>query len=159
MGLDMYIFKVKKTAHSLKELNSLEVGAKPGDPALAEFEPLHRPYPDTAPDYYSLFKQTAYWRKFNALHQWFVTHVQRGIDNCGTYEVSRDSLFECLETLEAVHNLKDPSKMPPTQGFFWGSTTVDDSYWNNVENSIKIISGLIDYTDWNRERLFYQSSW
>jgi hypothetical protein len=155
----MYIFKVKKTSHSLKELHSLEVNAQPGDPKLVEFEPLHRPYPDDAPDYYSLFKQIAYWRKFNALHQWFVTHVQLGIDNCGTYELNRDALFECLETLEATHNLKDSNKMPPTQGFFWGSTEVDSAYWNNVKNSIKTISGLIDYTDWDNERLFYQSSW
>jgi len=120
---------------------------------------LQQPYEDTCSDLYSIFEQVAYWRKFNALHQWFVTNVQLGIDKCNLYELDKDVLFELLEVLEEVHNLKNPSKLPPTQGFFWGSTEVDDYYWDKVESSIQTISELIDETDWNKERLFYQSSW
>lgn len=159
MGLDMYIFKTKKTAHSVKELSDLDRNPKPGQPEVAEFEPLQQPYGDTAPDLYSVFEQVAYWRKFNALHQWFVTNVQLGIDKCDLYELDKDVLFELLEILEDVYHLKDSSKLPPTQGFFWGSTAIDEYYWRDVESSIQIISKLIDETDWNKERLFYQASW
>lgn len=159
MGLDMYIFKTKKTAHSIKELSDLDRNPKPGQSEVAEFEPLQQPYGDTAPYLYSIFEQVAYWRKFNALHQWFVTNVQLGIDKCGLYELNKDVLFELLEVLEEVHNLKKPTKLPPAQGFFWGSTEVDDYYWDKVESSIQTISKLIDNTDWDKERLFYQSSW
>ena len=34
----------------------------------------------------------AYWRKANAVHRWFVTHVQEGNDDCGTYHVGRETL-------------------------------------------------------------------
>jgi hypothetical protein len=118
MGLDMYIFKVKKTAHSIKELSDLNRNPQPGQSEVAEFEPLQRPYEDTCPDYYSIFQEVAYWRKFNALHQWFVTNVQLGIDKCDLYELDKDILFELLEILEDVYHLKNPSKLPPTQGFF-----------------------------------------
>ena len=159
MGLDMYIHKVKKTDHSIKELEELDRNAQPDNPALVEFQPLAQPFPDLESPFYSIFHQVAYWRKFNALHQWFVTNVQLGIDNCGNYELTTDHLRELLEVLEEVFNLKNATKLPPTQGFFWGSIEVDDHYWYNVSTAIKTISDLIFDTDWSKERLFYQSSW
>ena len=161
MGLDMFIHKVNKTNHSIKELEELDRNAQPDNPALVEFLPLNQPFPELKldPPVYSIYHQVAYWRKFNALHQWFVTNVQLGIDNCGNYEVHTDHLRELLEVLEEVFNLKNPTKLPPTQGFFWGSTQVDDYYWYDVSTAIKTISELIDKTDWSKERLFYQSSW
>lgn len=158
MGLDMYIYKTKKTGHSVKELTKLDNNPKEDDPAIAEFLPLYTPF-ESMPDYKSIFKQVAYWRKFNALHQWFVTHVQLGIDNCGLYELDQDVLRSCHDTLEEAFYKKNHYILPPTQGFFWGSTEIDDYYWNNVEEAIQTISSLIDNTDWATERLFYQSSW
>ena len=159
MGLDMYIYKVKKTHHTLKELHALEEEADPNNEACAEFKPLECPYPDTHPDYYSIFHKVAYWRKFNALHAWFVTHVQLGIDNCGFYEIYEDTLRDALEVLEAAYAHKNAKLLPPTQGFFWGSTEVDDYYWYKVSESISTFSHLIDQTDWSTHRLFYTSSW
>lgn len=154
----MYIYKTKKTGHSVKELTKLDNNPKEDDPAIAEFLPLYTPF-ESMPDYKSIFKQVAYWRKFNALHQWFVTHVQLGIDNCGLYELDQDVLRSCHDTLEEAFYKKNHYILPPTQGFFWGSTEIDDYYWNNVEEAIQTISSLIDNTDWATERLFYQSSW
>lgn len=39
-----------------------------------------------------IVEQVAYWRKANAIHKWFVEHVQGGKDDCGTYYVSREQL-------------------------------------------------------------------
>ena len=155
----MYIFKVNKTSHSIKELSSLDCNPKPGDPEIAEFEPLNQPYADSAPDHYTIFHEVAYWRKFNALHSWFVANVQNAVDDCRLYEIDCDDLRDCLATLTVANEMNDSELLPPTQGFFWGSTTVDDYYWNAVESSIEKISKLIYNTDWNKERLFYQSSW
>lgn len=155
----MYIFKTKKTAHSIKELSDLDRNPKPGDAEIAEFEPLDQPFAKTMPDYYTIFKQVAYWRKFNALHQWFVTNVQNGIDRCELHELDQYALRKCHDVLEEAFYKENHYILPPTQGFFWGSTEVDDYYWNNVEEAIQTISNLIDDTDWATERLFYQSSW
>jgi hypothetical protein len=129
MGLDMYITKRNK------------------DQALVENES------------YDASKEVAYWRKFNALHGWFVANIQNGVDDCGLYEVTKDTLHTLLDVLEEVHNLKNPAKLPPTSGFFFGSAEADDWYWSDVENTIKVISDLIDNTDWDKEQLYYFSSW
>jgi hypothetical protein len=159
MGLDMYIFKVKKTKHTIDELHELDREPNPNDPKIVEFLPLDQPYPDTFKDYYTIFHQVAYWRKFNALHNWFVTHVQVGIDNCAHYELDKDVLIDLLETLLNTKSENDPSEMMPVSGFFFGSTDVDEYYWEHIEKAIDEISNLIDNTNWDKERLFYTSSW
>lgn len=47
-------------------------------------------------------EQVAYWRKANAIHKWFVDHVQDGVDDCGHYEVSTDQLHELHNTVVEV---------------------------------------------------------
>lgn len=47
-----------------------------------------------------------YWRKANAIHNWFVANVQHGNDDCGIYEVCVDDLVKlhdlCQEVLEST---------------------------------------------------------
>lgn len=159
MGLDMYIYKTKKTSHSVKELSDLDNNPKEDNPALAEFLPLHLPFPDHFPDHRSIFTQVAYWRKFNALHSWFVNHVQLGIDDCNFYELHKDHIEDLLETLQHVLEEKDTSDFEPIQGFFFGSTEVDDYYWEQVENTRDKMYRLLNDFDWENERMFYHSSW
>jgi len=47
-------------------------------------------------------EQVMYWRKANHIHNWFVTHVQGGEDNCGDYYVSTDDLRKLLNTCKFV---------------------------------------------------------
>jgi hypothetical protein len=48
----------------------------------------------------------AYWRKANAIHQWFVKNVQNGVDDCGSYYVEREQLIalraECEKIIAAI---------------------------------------------------------
>lgn len=159
MGLDMYMFKTKKTSHSVKELCDLDNDAKEDNPALVEFLPLHKPFPDHFPDHLSILTQVAYWRKFNALHNWFVNHVQLGIDDCGMYEVTKDHIEDLLDTLMNAKQDQDPSHFEPVGGFFFGSIEVDEYYWEQVENTSDKMYRLLNDFDWDNERLFYRSSW
>lgn len=43
-----------------------------------------------------------YWRKANAIHNWFVEHVQDGKDDCGSYFVSKENLIELKNVCEEV---------------------------------------------------------
>lgn len=43
-----------------------------------------------------------YWRKANAIHSWFVDHVQDGTDDCNPYWVEPEQLAELLETCRKV---------------------------------------------------------
>jgi hypothetical protein len=44
----------------------------------------------------------AYWRKANAIHAWFVEHVQGGVDNCQRSHVDRDDLAQLVATCKEV---------------------------------------------------------
>ena len=101
----------------------------------------------------------AYWRKFNALHGWFVDNVQIGIDNCDAYELTHDHLDDLNAVLNEVIRTKNPSLLAPRSGFFFGSSEADEYYWEKVNETSQMIKDLIIQTDWNEYKLFYQSCW
>jgi hypothetical protein len=101
----------------------------------------------------------AYWRKSNQIHNWFVINVQRGEDDCGEYYVSNNKIKELLETCRQALFNKDPNLLPPREGFFFGSTDVDEWYWNDIKNTIKQLKRLTELPDFEQLSFYYQSSW
>lgn len=110
--------------------------------------------------------RVGYWRKANAIHKWFVDNVQGGEDECRAHGVSKEQLEVlynlCLKILakrgtKIVNDLIEDF-LPPSSGFFFGSTDVDDYYFADLENTVKQLKPLIEFTDtdWDYE---YQSSW
>jgi len=62
----------------------------------------------------------AYWRKANAIHRWFVEHVQDGTDDCGDYYVTHDQLKELRDTCVKALEVADISeKQPVHNGTSW----------------------------------------
>ncbi len=47
-------------------------------------------------------EEVMYWRKANAIHQWFVTNVQKGNDDQGNYYVSAKKLDELATLCEKI---------------------------------------------------------
>jgi hypothetical protein len=105
--------------------------------------------------------EIGYWRKFNALHKWFVNHIQDGVDQC---QKSRQLKTEDMEAL--LYILKEIDKnpivaeglMPTADGFFFGSTNYDDYFLQDVKQSIPVIEDILERIKYG-ERLHYQSSW
>ena len=54
-----------------------------------------------------VIEQVAYWRKFNALHGWFVNECGDGKDECQEMYVSEDKLKEILNLLKQVKMILD----------------------------------------------------
>lgn len=82
-------------------------------------------------------EEIQYWRKANAIHKWFVDHVQGGKDDCGTYLVTREQLQELLETCNRVltdHTLTS-DLLPPQAGFFFGSEDIDEDYFCDLKET------------------------
>lgn len=53
---------------------------------------------------YQLATEVGYWRKANQIHNWFVEHVQDGIDDCCYHnEVTKEVLEELLDTCTKVY--------------------------------------------------------
>ena len=111
--------------------------------------------------------EIGYWRKVNCVHGWFVNNVQKGVDDCGIYPVTRDNLLKlkeaCVKTLEHK-DIKDPYErglkareiLPPMEGFFFGDRGVSDYYFDDLEYTVEILNKVLDG---GRDIVYYQSSW
>lgn len=107
-----------------------------------------------------------YWRKANSIHKWFVENVQKGVDDCGTYCVSFEKLDQLKETCQKVLDARGTDTaldtslklLPPTSGFFFGSTEVGEYYYNDIEYTVELLTKLL--TEENRKYdFYYHSSW
>lgn len=108
----------------------------------------------------------AYWRKANAIHQWFVDNVQNGEDDCNEYGVSIESMRELIKDCQTV--LSDMSQaediLAPQAGFFFGGTEIDAFYVETLDYTVERLSALIELSEaeaakGNYVNFTYQSSW
>ena len=162
MGLDMYLTARRYVWGSEEELqaNIKEVVK----PFMSEWEPKEVSF------------RVGYWRKSNQIHDWFVKTVQDDIDDCKEYYVERDKLTELYqvvcEVLESRNTEVAAEKLSPAAGFFFGSTEIDEWYWQDLENTKEILQPLIDaYIEADKlgdkshthpiykYDFYYQSSW
>jgi len=103
--------------------------------------------------------EAGYWRKANAVHDWFVRNVQDGEDDCGNYHVSRNKLLKLKELCKQVLEDRERASelLPTTGGFFFGSTDYDQHYFGDLEQTIRIIDECMTLPEnWEFE---YHSSW
>lgn len=101
----------------------------------------------------------AYWRKANQIHRWFVENVQNGLDDCEPNEVSREQLQTLLDECKAALESKSSDNLPPKSGFFFGSTEVDEWYWQGIKETVEQLEFVLNnpkFKDWTFE---YTSSW
>ncbi len=150
MGLDMYL----NASRYLSDYNEADKQKK---------EQLFKLFPElkayTAQATKEVTVEVGYWRKANAIHNWFVHNVQNGEDNCAKYNVHPDHLMKLKSLCEQVladHSLAG-ELLPPTGGFFFGSTEIDEGYFQDLSDTIQIIDRVLALPDgWWIE---YQSSW
>lgn len=110
-------------------------------------------------DDYRYQHEVGYFRKHNALHQWMVDNVQDGVDECQRVIVRPDVLSRLLSLVQTALALRDASIIPPASGFFFGSTTVDETYWAKMSDTYETLQDIINTTDFDNECICYLSSW
>jgi hypothetical protein len=103
----------------------------------------------------------AYWRKFNALHDYIIKNHNNGEDRCEPVNLNKPELVQLLDILTNL--MKEPlgsdyakENFPTASGFFFGSTAYDEYYIAEVRRTIKILRKLIDS---NYDYFVYESSW
>jgi len=102
--------------------------------------------------------EAMYWRKANAIHKWFVDNVQEGEDNCEEYWVSREQLAELRDLVKDALDRRDSDQLPPQAGFFFGSSDVDDWYWDDLQSTADGLDKVLaDFPE--RWDFYYRSSW
>ena len=103
----------------------------------------------------------AYWRKANQIHKWFVDNVQKGKDECQESYCDRAQLEQLLATCkEALANRdKAGELLPPQSGFFFGSTDLDQGYFQDLEQTVKQLEGILNNPTLKECEFVYRSSW
>lgn len=103
----------------------------------------------------------AYWRKANAIHEWFVKNVQEGEDDCREAYVDRKQLQDLVETCHAV--LKDhslaPKLLPTRSGFFFGNTDYNSFYYEDLNNTVDRLEQVLAAPAFADCSFCYQASW
>lgn len=104
-----------------------------------------------------------YWRKANQIHRWFVDNVQGGNDDCGTYYVDDSALIDLKNICDHIiaHPGDSMKMLPPSSGFFFGSSEIDDWYMDNIVYTSKRISEILNLKkdDTMFISFYYHSSW
>ena len=100
-----------------------------------------------------------YWRKVNAVHNWFVENVQDNVDNCHEYYVSQNKLIELLDTCKEAYKNRDPKLIPPQDGFFFGGTDINEWYWAGIKYTIDELERITELPEFSDLSFYYQSSW
>jgi hypothetical protein len=167
MGLDMYLevrryvsrtdFSTPGNYVKSQEYSDLIANAPEGIDKYTDFGGIQVSYP------------AGYWRKANAIHGWFVRECQGGEDNCQSYYVPREKLVQLQNSCRAVllvhagANKEDVAidhGLSPTQGFFFGSTEMDEYYDQDLKYTIEMLDHVLsiipDELDYS---FYYTSSW
>jgi hypothetical protein len=151
MGLDMYLYKKtyvqnwEHTPDERKHVITVKMGGKKRK--------------DIKPERISeITESVGYWRKFNALHNWFVQKLADGVDDCKELYVDRNAMKELLETLEKVKSVLDNSPKKKIQvhtGWDNGKKTYEEGEaydTDEVEELLPTAEGFFfggtDYDEW-----------
>lgn len=150
MGLDMYL-TAKRYVSDYQEQ----------DKAISTEMMRHFPELNGNETISNIDVRIGYWRKANAIHRWFVNHVQQGTDDCGNYYVSREKLQELRDTCERVLAFRElaTAQLPPAEGFFFGDTEINEWYYRDLENTIRVLDRAMELADSGRWDIEYHSSW
>jgi len=101
-----------------------------------------------------------YWRKANAIHKWFVKNCQGGVDECQQTYVTVEqvqALLDLATEVQANHSLA-PDKLNPQEGFFFGSTEIDQYYFQDIKDTVEGLTRVLADKHPDSD-LYYQSSW
>lgn len=111
----------------------------------------------------------AYWRKANAIHNWFVENVADGVDNCEAMGVDRSQLGELIKTLGDVLGLRHSGSeesglsiedlLPTRGGSFFGTTEYEDYFWEYVQWTYDKLISITENPKFDGFDFVYQASW
>ena len=161
MGLDMFLY-IKQNEYRSEYINDGDLELKyPKD--ITEFIPKLTDLSISKETSY----QVGYWRKANHIHKWFVNTCANGVDDCRRVYISitqLEKLLQLCKQIQTDHTLA-PRLLPTQEGFFFGPTDYNNYYFEDIDDTIKIIEPVItfmkhklDKKDYTWE-VYYEASW
>lgn len=181
MGLDMTL-SAKKHVNTFMEPQQYNALKNAIDRELVS-TPIPLDHRDTLQSL-EISVKVAYWRKANQIHGWFVNNVQDGVDECRESYVSLEVLTElrdiCRHLLAKKKELEDDTgdevlnhgtlvgycmaTLPPVEGFFFGSYDIDQWYWDDIRNTVEMLTPIIKWANAEKAdksywEFSYRASW
>lgn len=166
MGLDMYLHgSVYASRNDWKAFDSLpyEEQNLRNIPVTSEFQAIVdaagiADFIDSEGVGLSVEFIVGYWRKSNQIHAWFVRECGGGERDHNLY-VSREDLQKLLDTCKEVIDMPTlANELLPTQaGFFFGSTEIDEWYFQDLHHTVAILERCLAMPD--HISFTYDSSW
>ena len=104
-----------------------------------------------------------YWRKANAIHNFFVQEVGEAVDDCREMYVHRDVLVElrsrCSDVLKAdnMEEMAQEVGLETVSGFFFGDTEYGEWYKEDLKLTIDICDHVLSLPE--EYSIYYQASW
>lgn len=100
MGLDMYLYRKTYVSDYDGDGESYEERQNNSSRKQLKITGLRERVNPSKVVY--IVEEVGYWRKANAIHQWFVQNVQGGEDDCKPYYVDSEKLRELLSLCERI---------------------------------------------------------
>lgn len=95
----------------------------------------------------TIILRVAYWRKANQIMNWFTKHENwdDGLQSC---EICGRDLLKLVETCKEVLEKREKAKdlLPTVDGFFFGDQEINDWYFEQLENTIKMLEHVVPET-------------
>jgi hypothetical protein len=150
MGLDMYLEAMLHLPPYNTELAPVRhaIGQ-----AIGYTPPMEKPDNDaTLMEITGVTVRVGYWRKFDPLHQWFVSNVQEGHDDCRPAYIAPDVLAELEEQLDQV------SDDPESASEHFVSEGDEPMSEGDVDYTLRIVvqAKTLQQRGWD---IYYRASW
>ncbi|PHE64460.1 hypothetical protein COF68_06375 [Bacillus toyonensis] len=98
------------------------------------------------------------WSGARAVHQWFVSNIQGGVNDCKPYKLTKEKAEELLSICKRIDDNPDlahellPS-INKTHPLY------DEYYYWDIENTIGNLEFLLLNSYFEEEDIYYDSSW
>lgn len=128
MGLDMYLFRLKREALDNPSYNVDEDG-----------------------------EEVMYWRKANAIHHWFTDGYENDNLEYLECEIDKLQILkkQCQEDIDNKDNPDHKKNLVTASGFFWGSTEYDEWFYNDLQETVDKITELEQEHEEGDEYFYY----
>lgn len=168
MGLDMFLFKIDKTHKSDTIMSVMDAMEEVG--YWRKANQIHGWFVENIQggvddcDYYKVSKQNV--KKLLNLCNQVLDIFKKATPEPGWvisgYELTDDGWEPIYESGTVYKNLDVETikkLLPPVDGFFFGKTEIDETYKEKIEDTVNILTNILDNFDFENNYLLYSSSW
>lgn len=112
----------------------------------------------------------AYWRKFHALHDYFIKEIQEGDDDCLVYRLDYKTIHKLKIIIERILEDKEleesmgnnrgvASKLLPEPSSIPKKLRYGQSYYESLNSSYSVVKNILEKMKEGKRDFYYRSSW